>query len=73
MRHVTRRSVIFSALFSAALLGVHPDVFARRIDEATYQYPYKNPYVATTTVGIMKGNEDFSADDIRDIEIGILA
>ena len=73
MRHVTRRSVIFSALFSAALLGVHLDALAQRIDEATYQYPYKDPYLATMTVGIMKGDEDFSADDIRDIEIGILA
>jgi hypothetical protein len=44
------------------LLFSQTDAFALRVDAASYAYPYKDPYLATTTVAIMKGRDDPSQD-----------
>ncbi|NJD07865.1 MAG: alpha/beta hydrolase [Methylococcaceae bacterium] len=46
---------------------------AREFDETTYRYPYADPYLATTTIAIMKGREERSGDEtIRDLEVALL-
>jgi hypothetical protein len=50
-----------------------PAASAREVDELSYRYPYVDPYLATTTIAIMKGREQRSGDDtIRDMEIALL-
>jgi hypothetical protein len=45
------------------LLCVCQIAFAMRVDEASYHYPYKNPYLATATVAILKDREQRYAWD----------
>lgn len=66
------KSVMLNACFFSAILFFQPNVFAKRIDEASYQYPYKDPYLATTTVAIMNGSEKPPASEIRDLRIKAL-
>ena len=47
------------------------NAFAVRIDEAAYQYPYKDPYLATTTIAIMNGSEKPPTSEIKDLRIKI--
>lgn len=57
--------------FCAATLM--PAAFAGEFDELSYHYPYVDPYLATTTIAIMKGREERSGDEtIRDLEVALL-
>lgn len=56
----------------SAMLCFQPTAFAKKIDEASYQYPYKDPYLATTTVALMNGSEKLSTAEIKDLRIEIL-
>lgn len=48
------------------------EAFAQAIDEANYNYPYRNPLVATATVALMNGRESIPSGDIRDLEIEVI-
>ncbi|MDD5462259.1 MAG: alpha/beta hydrolase [Methylococcales bacterium] len=67
-----QKSALLIACFFLAILSFQSTAFAQRIDEKSYQYPYKNPYIATATVGIMRGNEELPATDINDLRIKVL-
>lgn len=46
---------------------------ARKIDDGVYRYPYADPYLATTTIAIMKGRDERWGDDtIQGLEIDLL-
>lgn len=49
-----------------------PSALALKIDQASYRYPYPDPYLATMTVALMQGHEDRAASRIRDLDIRIL-
>jgi hypothetical protein len=66
------RLIICAAVFFFVAVYNRPEVFARRIDEASYQYPYKNPLIATSTVSLMQGRETMPSGYIRDLEIKVL-
>lgn len=62
-------------VFSSVMLCLQPDAFALRVDKASYPYPYKNPYLATTTLAIVKGRDELLSDDAvsrRSLEIKVL-
>jgi hypothetical protein len=45
----------------------------RNVDDGSYRYPYLDPYLATTTIAIMKGRDERWGDDtIRSLEIDLL-
>jgi len=50
-------------VLSFGILCFQPDVLALRVDRAPYRYPYKDPYLATTTLSIAKGRDVLLADD----------
>ncbi len=53
----------------ACLLGA----CTRPVDDTAYRYPYFDPYLATTTIAIMKGRDERWGDDtIRGLEIALL-
>ena len=57
------------------MMYFQPDAFALRVDILSYPYPYKNPYLATATVAIMKGRDELLSDDAvfrRSLKIKIL-
>lgn len=58
--------------FFPAVLFFHANAFAQRIDEASYRYPYKNPYLATMTVAIMQGSENPPMSEIKDLRVKVL-
>lgn len=66
-----KSGLIISCLFLAAL-SFQPNAFAQRVDEASYRYPYKAPYLATTTVALMKGSENPPTSEINDLRIKVL-
>src|SRR5690554_438466 len=41
-------------ILTVLLLCICPITFAKRVDESSYGYPYKNAYTATATVAILK-------------------
>ncbi len=47
------------------------NVFAEKIDAASYPYPYKDPYLATTTVAILQGTEHPPTSKIRDLQVKV--
>lgn len=59
-------------LFFLITVAWYPAVFALRIDPASYHYPYRNPYLATSTVPIMRGVEDLPFVKIMDLDIEVL-
>jgi hypothetical protein len=62
-------------VLSCEILCFQPDVLALRVDRATYRYPCKDPYLATTTLSIAKGRDVLLADDDvsrRSLEITVL-
>ncbi|MCI0559531.1 MAG: hypothetical protein MN733_13635, partial [Nitrososphaera sp.] len=62
-------------VFSFVLVYFQPEAFALRVNPAAYPYPYENPYIATTTLSILKGRNAFSTDDAvsrRSFEIKLL-
>jgi len=44
-----RKSTLLMFYLFTAVLFFQPNAFAQRIDEASYRYPYKDPYLATMT------------------------
>ncbi|MDD5267205.1 MAG: alpha/beta hydrolase [Methylococcales bacterium] len=56
----------------AASLSFQPDASAQRIDEASYHYPYKDPYLATSTLGLMQGSEKPPTSEIKDLRLNVL-
>lgn len=71
MQH--RKSLIVLMAVVAWSLSVSPDTSAARLDQASYPYPYHDPYVATMTVAILKGRESLPDGDIVDRHLKILA
>ena len=70
MRQKHSRLLIFNCFWLA--LSFQSLAFALRIDEATYQYPYKAPYLATSTIAIMNGSKKPPTSEIRDIHLKVL-
>jgi hypothetical protein len=48
-----------------------PGAMAERLSEGAYPYPYKNPWIATSTVSLMQGRETLPGGDIRDLQVKI--
>lgn len=67
-----KHSAILISCFFSAVLSCQPDAFAKRIDEASYPYPYKDPYLATTTIAIMNGSEKPPTSEIKDLRVKVL-
>jgi pimeloyl-ACP methyl ester carboxylesterase len=68
----TQKPALLIIYFLSAFFVFLSTAFAQRIDEKSYLYPYKNPYIATATVGIMRGDEALPATEINDLRIKIL-
>ena len=66
-----KKAIFIDAFFLMALF-FQPAAVAWKINAATYRYPYKDPYVATSTVALMQGREELPSGDIRDLEITVL-
>jgi hypothetical protein len=66
------RIVFCAAAFFYLLLHGFPEALAKRIDEGSYRYPYKNPLIATSTVSLLQGKESIPSGEIRDLRIKIL-
>lgn len=67
-----KKSVILISCFISAVLFFPPAALAKRVDEASYPYPYKDPYLATTTIAIMNGSEKPATSEIRDLRVKAL-
>ncbi|MDD5411276.1 MAG: alpha/beta hydrolase [Methylobacter sp.] len=67
-----KKSGLLISYFFSAALSFQTNAFAQRIDEASYQYPYKDPYLATTTVALMQGSENPPTSEINDLRIKVL-
>ncbi len=50
-------------ILSFGMLCVQPHAWAFRVDRTVYQYPYTDPYLATTTLSMAKGRDALTADD----------
>jgi hypothetical protein len=55
-----------------ALLAA-PNVFAVTIPAAHYHYPYRDPYVATSTVALLRGREQISHGVIHDRNLTVIS
>lgn len=49
--------VLWRSLALIAFWGLCPTASARRVDAALYPYPYQDPYLASTTVAILKDRD----------------
>lgn len=67
-----KKSALFISCFFFLALSFQPDAFAQRVDEASYQYPYKDPYLATMTAALMQGSEKSPGGEIEDLRLKIL-
>jgi hypothetical protein len=65
------KSAMLIAYFFSAALSFQSAAFARKIDEAAYHYPYKDPYLATSTIGLMQGSEKPPTSEIKDLRIRV--
>jgi len=54
------------------LLSCQLDAFAQGIVVWDYPYSYKDPWVATSTVALMEGNETIPSVTIKDLQISII-
>ena len=59
------------ACFLSVALSFQPAAFAQRIDETSYHYPYNDPYLATSTIGLMQGSEKPLTSDIKDLRLRV--
>jgi len=60
-------------VFAISLISSSLTAAARSVDESSYRYPYHDPYLATTTIAIMKGrDEGRDSDTIQDLEIALI-
>jgi len=66
-----KSTLLMFYLFTAALF-FQPNAFAQRIDEASYRYPYKDPYLATMTAALMQGSESPPNGEIEDLQVKVL-
>lgn len=67
-----KNSALLIACFFSAVWLFQPNAFAQRIDEASYRYPYKDPYLATMTTALMQGSENPPTSEIKDLRANIL-
>lgn len=67
-----KKLILLIFCFFSAILLFQPNAFAQRIDEASYRYPYKNPYLATLTVAIMQGSENPPMSEIKNLRLKVL-
>jgi len=65
-------SALFISSFISAVLLFQSNVFAQRVDEASYRYPYKDPYLATTTSALMQGSKRPLTSEIEDQHVKVL-
>jgi hypothetical protein len=70
MRH--NKPLLLIVWFFSAVLSFQPNAFAQRIDQASYRYPYQNPYLATMTAAILQGSENPPMSEIKDLRIKVL-
>ncbi|MDQ3583977.1 MAG: alpha/beta hydrolase [Pseudomonadota bacterium] len=69
------RRILGIVVFSFAILCIPPDASAFRVDRAAYRYPYRDPYLATTTLSITRGRAALWSHDTvsrRSLEITVL-
>ncbi|MGX2040030.1 alpha/beta hydrolase family protein [Methylocaldum sp. MU1018] len=60
-------------ILTALLLCLCRIASGARVDEPSYPYPYKNPYLATATVAILKDREQrYVWDRTRDLDIELI-
>jgi acetyl esterase/lipase len=60
-------------ILPVALVAWAPQSSAVYVDEVDYGYPYMDPYLATTTIAIMKGRDEREArDTILDLQVELL-
>lgn len=67
-----KKSAMLISCFFSAVLSFQPNASAQRIDETSYHYPYKNPYLATATVALMQGSENPPMSEIEDLRVKVL-
>jgi pimeloyl-ACP methyl ester carboxylesterase len=67
-----KKSAMIASYFFFAALFFHVDGFAQRIAESSYSYPYKDPYLASTTVVLMQGSENPPMGELKDLRIDVL-
>lgn len=67
-----KKLALLIACFFSAVLSFQPSAFAQRIDETSYRYPYKDPYLATMTSALMQGNEKLPTSEIEDQRVKVL-
>jgi hypothetical protein len=70
--HSPSKKAICLAAFLYLALFFWVEAFAQRINDANYRYPYQDPWVATSTVALMEGNETIPSVTIKDLQIRIL-
>jgi hypothetical protein len=60
-------------ILTVLLLCICPITFAKRVDESSYGYPYKNAYTATATVAILKDREQrYVWEETQDLELELI-
>jgi pimeloyl-ACP methyl ester carboxylesterase len=67
-----KKSALLMSCFFLAAWSLQPNAFAQRIDETSYRYPYKDPYIATMTAALMQGSENPPTSEIEDLRANIL-
>ncbi|MGZ8201388.1 MAG: alpha/beta hydrolase, partial [Methylosarcina sp.] len=65
-----RKIICGTSILLAGLLFLS-EAFPQIINSANYRYPYKNPFIATSTVALLKGNETVPSVTIRDLRITV--
>lgn len=64
-------SAVYLATFLLGIFLFLPEASSQIIDSAYYRYPYKDPFIATSTVALLQGHEAIPSGDIRDLRITV--
>jgi hypothetical protein len=70
MRH--RDSVLLGVLAAPPAMLAFATAFGATISAADYHYPYRDPYVATSTVALLGGRERISSGEIHDLRLTVI-
>ena len=64
--------ILYGFCLLIAVTFFQVNALAVSVDEASYLYPYKDPYLATTTIAIMKGSENPPSSVINDLRLNVI-
>jgi len=71
--HTTNSLARLLLTLALSLLACAASAGARHVDEVRYAYPYLDPYLATTTIAIMKGRDEReNIENIRDLQVSLI-